>query len=333
MSSSPHDALFKSVFSSPEDAAAELASLLPPALAQRLDWSSLTVVPGSFVDETLASTVSDLLYEVRCSGEPLWIHLLFEHQSTADPRMPFRLLRYMVRIWEQAGTEELVPIVPVVLHHSESGWTTPRTFDEVIGLQRFAGTGIEPFVPRFSFILDDVSRQSDEEIAARVPSLMVRLTLAALREARRAKDGQALVKRLGALLRDVVLADSPHEAFLLVLRYLLTVAGSSDPRSFFDALEREVGSHTKEQAMGLLDTMVETRRPEWEAKGRAEGKAEGKAEGRLEGQRRSLEKLLQLKFGSVSPQSIDRIAQLDIDALDAALERVLSADRVEDVLG
>ncbi len=81
--------------------------------------------------------------------------------------------------------------------------------------------------------------------------------------------------------------------------------------------------------MGLLDAMLEKGRTEWEAKGRAEGKAEG----RLEGQRRSLEKLLQLRFGALSQQSIERIAHLDVDAIDAAMERVLSAERVEDVLG
>ncbi len=325
MSSSPHDALFKSMFSSPEYATAELAGLLPSALAQRLDWSTLTVVPGSFVDDALAASATDLLFEIRCHGEPLHIHLLFEHQSTPDPRMPYRLLRYMVRIWERAGTAELVPIVPVVLHHSESGWTTPRSFDEMIGLDRFVGTGIEPFVPRFAFILDDVSHQSDEEIAARVPSLMVRLTLAALREARRAGDGPALVRKLAALVIDVYRAGGPREALGRVLRYLMTVAGPNDPQPFLEALDREVGPEIKEQAMGLLDAMLE--------KGRKEGKAEGKAEGLLEGRRGILEKQLQLKFGSLSEQARERIAQLDLQALDAAGERVLSAISIEEVLG
>lgn len=77
--------------------------------------------------------------------------------------------------------------------------------------------------------------------------------------------------------------------------------------------------------MGLLDAMLE--------KGRKEGKAEGKAEGLLEGRRGILEKQLQLKFGPLSEQARERIAQLDLQALDAAGERVLSAISIEEVLG
>ena len=81
--------------------------------------------------------------------------------------------------------------------------------------------------------------------------------------------------------------------------------------------------------MGLLDAMLEKGRAEGEIK----GKAAGKAEGLLEGQRGILEKLLQLKFGALSEQSRERIAQLDLQALDAAGERILSATKIEEVLG
>jgi flagellar biosynthesis/type III secretory pathway protein FliH len=69
-------------------------------------------------------------------------------------------------------------------------------------------------------------------------------------------------------------------------------------------------------------------RPQGEIKGRAEGKAEGL----LEGRRGILEKLLQLKFGALSEQARERIAQLDLEGLDTACERVLSATGIEQVL-
>jgi len=49
--SSPHDALFKYVFSQPEHAASELRAVLPAELSRRIDWSSLELQPTSFVDE------------------------------------------------------------------------------------------------------------------------------------------------------------------------------------------------------------------------------------------------------------------------------------------
>ncbi|HSK03807.1 MAG TPA: Rpn family recombination-promoting nuclease/putative transposase, partial [Kofleriaceae bacterium] len=49
----PHDALFKAVLSKPEHARGVLRAVLPPALAEALDWQSLTLRPGSFVDLAL----------------------------------------------------------------------------------------------------------------------------------------------------------------------------------------------------------------------------------------------------------------------------------------
>jgi hypothetical protein len=44
MTHTPHDALFKAVFSSPEHAEAELRAVLPPRLSRRIDWSTLALV-------------------------------------------------------------------------------------------------------------------------------------------------------------------------------------------------------------------------------------------------------------------------------------------------
>jgi hypothetical protein len=87
MISNPHDALFKAVFGQPEHARGELCSLAPSALVEALDWSTLTLRPGSFVDAALRHQHTDLLYSAmrRDGGETL-VYFLFEHQSTPSPR-------------------------------------------------------------------------------------------------------------------------------------------------------------------------------------------------------------------------------------------------------
>jgi predicted transposase/invertase (TIGR01784 family) len=94
----PHDALFRFAFSRPEHAAGELRTVLPEALVQELDFDTLSTVPGSFVDEALAGRASDLLFSIDLAGRPALIYVLFEHQSAEDPRMPLRMLGYMLRI-------------------------------------------------------------------------------------------------------------------------------------------------------------------------------------------------------------------------------------------
>lgn len=67
----PHDALFKSVFQQPESAAAELRHVLPAEHVAAIDWSTLKLEPGSYVDEALADQQSDLAFSAnaQASGE------------------------------------------------------------------------------------------------------------------------------------------------------------------------------------------------------------------------------------------------------------------------
>jgi hypothetical protein len=59
---SPHDALFRFTFSQPEHAAPLIRSKLQPELARSVDWSSLELRPGSFVDRELEWRHTDLLF-------------------------------------------------------------------------------------------------------------------------------------------------------------------------------------------------------------------------------------------------------------------------------
>ena len=155
----PHDRLFRSVFSEASEAAGLLQTALPAELRNKLDWTTLNLKDGTFLDEALQESESDLLYEAayRESGESgtrgeneksreneesgegeergtsgkrrerFWLYLLFEHQSTPDAWMPFRLLKYCCRIWEAEIRDGTRPgalrlIVPVVFYQGRRGW-------------------------------------------------------------------------------------------------------------------------------------------------------------------------------------------------------------------
>lgn len=130
----PHDALFRGTFSDVTHAAGLLRHLLRRSIP-RMQWSTLRLCPGSFVDRSLRNRHSDLLFTVQCGDREAYLYLLLEHQSTSDPLMPFRLLVYMVRVWERhvrehPGVTRLPAIVPMVVHHSREGWTSPTSFPD-----------------------------------------------------------------------------------------------------------------------------------------------------------------------------------------------------------
>src|SRR4051812_23801082 len=100
MQPSVHDAAFKAIFSDPQHAAGALRTALPAALAARIDWATLALEPGSFVDELLQDRHTDLLFSANLGGRRALLYLLYEHQSKPHPLMPFRLLVYTVKITE-----------------------------------------------------------------------------------------------------------------------------------------------------------------------------------------------------------------------------------------
>ncbi len=118
MTRQPHDKLAKFVFSEAPQAAALLQAFLPPDISTCVDFSTLELVPGSFVDEALTERFTDLLFTVRAGKKRPLLYVLFEHQSTPDRIMPLRLLRSEVRIWdrwteENPGARWIPPIVPL----------------------------------------------------------------------------------------------------------------------------------------------------------------------------------------------------------------------------
>ncbi|MCC7337557.1 MAG: Rpn family recombination-promoting nuclease/putative transposase [Pirellulaceae bacterium] len=61
---SPHNRFFLQTFSELELASALFANHLPPTTLAKLDLKSLRLASGSFIDDELRESSSDLLFEV-----------------------------------------------------------------------------------------------------------------------------------------------------------------------------------------------------------------------------------------------------------------------------
>jgi len=144
-----HDALFRALLENPDRAASLVRASLPGDLRALLDDTPPRLVDGTFIDEAMAGSQSDRLFEVRLrTGKPAMIYCLMEHKSRPDWRTPLQLLGYKVRIWARyAGRwvdrlRALPPIIPVVYYHGRSPWTVPCSIFEMID----ADEALEPHV-------------------------------------------------------------------------------------------------------------------------------------------------------------------------------------------
>jgi predicted transposase/invertase (TIGR01784 family) len=165
--SGPHDAVFRRILGEPANAASQLRAVVPDALVDRLDLDRLTRVAGSFVDATLRWRHSDLLFTVPLHGRQAFVYVLFEHQSSEDPLMPFRMLRYVVRIWDHYLAEHpeatgLPAVIPLVVHHNRRPWTASPQLLDLLTLDPDTADAAHEYLPRFRFILDDLTRLDEQ---------------------------------------------------------------------------------------------------------------------------------------------------------------------------
>jgi predicted transposase/invertase (TIGR01784 family) len=325
MTSTPHDALFKAAFSQPEHAAGVLRAALPPAIVALLDFSSLTLLPGSFVDEALAQSHADLLFSVRLAGRPAFVYLLYEHRSTPHAFMPLRMLKYEARIWDRhleknPGARLLPAILPLVLHHGEGGWTAAVAFEELLDLDPAALAVLGDHLPRFRLLIDDLADQDDEALHDRTMSALGRLVLLCFKHAAHPDRLVEHLDRWVDLVKDTWRAPNGVTALGLVVRYLFEIGGPTPVQAFHALAARKVGKDMEKAFVSYADML------------RQEGRKRGLQEGRRKGRREALQNLLGARFGALPDPVLARLKSAKLEQLDRWLERILTARTLDDVL-
>jgi len=176
----PHDRLFKGVFSAPEEAAAWLSKVLPGELVDAAAMDTLRLEPGSFVDEALGERHTDLLFSIEVQGGRGFIYVLLEHQRSVDPMMAFRVLRYMVRVWDRVvpdGAARLPFLFRLVVFNGTSVWTAPVDFDRLLEVPADAWSATRDQQLRFRYHLVDLSQLLQADLPRRALGRLALLLL------------------------------------------------------------------------------------------------------------------------------------------------------------
>ena len=137
-----------------------LVRIVAPEIEKYLDFSAITYHQRSFISQALQQRESDVLLSVRFNDETttdeLLIYILIEHQSTVDKTMGFRLLSYMMQIWEAQRKEwessktpvsewRLQPILPILFYTGDGRWTAPLSLTAIMDVPEI----LSRFVPSF----------------------------------------------------------------------------------------------------------------------------------------------------------------------------------------
>ncbi|MEM7154135.1 MAG: Rpn family recombination-promoting nuclease/putative transposase [Myxococcota bacterium] len=328
----PHDGLVKRIFTRPEAAAAELRQALSPALTTRLDWSTLRVEPGTFVDGELKPKHSDILYSVDLEGTThrAFVFVLMEHQSTPDRMMAVRFLGYANRIYERflaenKGAETIPLVVPLLLFQGPNGWTMPRRLSDLLDVPTDLRGAFRPPI-ELVFGVDDLGQSVIGEHVTR--EQLARDRGLALAEAARTllwlvHHGERVAgDRAGQLelYFDIVGDTWGNEELLAIATYVLSAFEPETP------LRGILAESARKETRQMYTTMLDELLAKGEAKGRIKGRAKGIAE--------MVERLLDNRGLALTEELRARLADCEDQALlQRWFDRAVTAATLDEVFG
>lgn len=310
----PHDSVFRRVLGVPENMASQLRAVLPPDAAARLDLGRLARVPGSFVDEALKWRHSDLLFTAPLAGRDALVYVLVEHQSSNDPLMAFRMLRYITRIWDRylddhPHTRQLPAVIPVVVHQGPGRWTSPEQLLDLIDLDPVGKKAMQDWLPSLGYLLDDLAATRTGQLLGRGLTPQALVTLLLLKTAPGNPQLPSELRPWAAQLRAALDQPGGGEAFIALLTYIELV--SEAPASELHDLAASLGPDAEEAYMTTAEML------------RTEGRAEGLAE--------ALVQVLTIKFGMLPEDLPAKVRAASSRQVQEWTARAITAEKLDEV--
>ncbi len=318
----PHDGSYRRLFSHAVMVEDLLRRYVAPPWIDRLDFSTLEMVPAHYVSDELEQRESDAIWRLRYSpqGDWFYIYVLIEFQSSVLRFMSIRVLTYIMLLYEDLILKKLLtksgklpPVVPIVLYNGSRPWTAPLQVAELIE----SIPGFERHLPRFEYqVIDEghLPREKLEPLDSPVAGVFQLEQSQGLEEIRR------IVSTLIEVLDDPELRELERDMTTFTRRAILQakLPGEQIPEL------RDL-----QETKTMLAERVASWPKQWMAegyeKGRAEGRQEGQSSGLVEGQRVALAAQAEAKFGALESRFADLIAKASEAQLHQWLKDILTA--------
>jgi hypothetical protein len=207
----------------------------------------------------------------------------------------------------------------------EEAWRAAPELAAVLDANAELLEATRPLVPHLRFVLDDLSAQSIDGIAARTLSAlgrMVQMALWSARSHKRLLEAAPLMQRIAEHAGGEAGA---RELLVMLYTYLLKTSDPEvDPGEVRTILEQIAGPEGQELVMNAAEHLI--------AQGRAEGERTGLERGRLDGLRSAIEAALAARGVALSAVGRARLVACgDAAMLSAWVARAVVASSETDV--
>ncbi|MCP3958062.1 MAG: Rpn family recombination-promoting nuclease/putative transposase [bacterium] len=304
----PHDGSYRRLFSHARMVRDLIERYVAPPWVDRLDFSTLEMVPAHYVSEELEQRESDVVWRLRYrpGGEWFYVYILIEFQSEVFRFMAIRVLTYVLLLYEDlirkkrvAKSRKLPPVVPIVLYNGERPWTAPLQVAELI--ESMPGHGRH--LPRFEVLVIDeghLPRERLEPLDNPVAGVFQ------LEQSRGVEEIRRIIDSLLEILGDAELKELRRDMATWLRRAVLPA--------------RLPGVEIPElQDLQEAKTMLAERAARWPQEWMADG------------YRKGLTDLVEEKFGAVEPRYRQLIAEAPQTQLQGWLKKVLTAISLDEI--
>ncbi len=313
-----------------------LLRMAAPDVADRFEVSKLRQAPRSFVQESLRAREADCVLRMPfrsgdgASEHEVWVYILLEHQSDPDPWMAFRLLSYMLALWESERREQedrgvnqagrrLSVILPIVLYTGQRPWERLGTIAELMNVP----TELASFVPRHDSVFFSASTADPRALTAGGDPLGYMLLLFHLADAPVGQLAQALREVFAGLERLARSGelDRWYRLAWIVVGYIRHRRPPHEVGRLVAAAKDAIEDATRGRE---VEVMARTSAEELIEKGREIGLIAGKREALL--------RLMRQKFGALPSELETQVTTMnDASRIDDLLLRVLTATSLEEM--
>lgn len=307
ISNTPHDALFKQFLMHPDTARDFLDIHLPAEIRGICDLDTLRLESSHFVEESLKEQYSDVLYSVKMQGTSGYIHVLIEHQSTADKKMAFRMMRYAIAAMHRLLKDENGPLPLVVPLLFYQGKTSPYPLS-MNWLDMFALPELARRIYSEPFPLVDITVIPDDDIMQHRRIALLELLQKHIRQ----RDLMILLERLVTLISAEYTTESQLNS---LLSYMVQRGHTDQPQVFYRELANRL---PQEESMMTLAEWFEEQGmqkgvQEGMQKGVLKGKREGLQEGKTEERRNIARRMLE---SGMTREAVAQITTLTDDEIE-----------------
>ena len=286
---------------------------MPAEYKDILDLTTLKVEKESYVEDSLKTKLSDIVYSVKTKPDEAGrtdttlVYTLVEHQSSPDYWIALRLWKYSLLLLERHTKKrnKLPVIIPLVLYNGQKKYNVPMNLWELFSHPIMAKKAMAD-----DYHLVDLNAMSDSDIDYEKHLSFVLYTLKHIHD----RDTLKMLKQAMQKCTKALIIDKGKD--YVHTKLILWYSDSKVPAENKQLLEQLIVDNLpKEDTDNIMRTIADTYIEEGLNKGIAIGEARGEARGEeksiLKVARRMLQENTDIKFiASVTGLSSDDILKI-----------------------